>query len=909
MKKTIINDKSITGQKNKRQPNKKAIKPKSQRVESERNQTHTLEGRAIRYRYLFEHLLNGVAYCKMIFENGQPQDFIYLEVNSAFESLTGLKDVVGKKVTEVVPGIREANPELFEVYGRVAMTGKPERVETHVEALKMRFSISVYSYEKKYFLAVFDLITETQHAAEYFRKLVDASPDAIVVTNSTGKIILVNLQTEELFGYSRYEILGKNVDSLLPERYRSRHGINRLTYFHKPLVRQMGVGLALFALTKDGAEFPVDISLSPLQTEEGILVMAAIRNVTERKRSEAELHQSEEFTRLLVRGVRDYAIFMLDPTGRVVSWNAGAERIKGFRADEIIGEHFSRFYKDVDVKSGKPEKELEIARQTGHFREVGMRVRKDGSEFLADVTISPLYDEDGKLRGFARLTRDITERRQAEDALSRSEQDYRMLFENLPIALYRSAADGRILDANPAMVKMFGYKDRESILPVNISDLHVDPDSNKKFTSEIEKTDFIFNFEAELKRLDGTTFWSEDRSQIIRDEDGKLMFYEGSLIDITERKRSEEKIRRQLGQLAALREIDRVIASSFDLRYNLGWILDNLTKELGVDAADILILNPVSSRLEYGGGTGFRTKSTEKEIMQSGLRYAMRAVLDRQLVYFPNLKDEPNDLLATNVLADEDFACYYGVPLMAKGSVKGVLEIFQRTSREPDQEWLDFTNSMASQAALAIDNASLFENLQRSNIDLTLAYDATIEGWSRAMDLRDKETEGHTQRVTVIALELAGRFGIKDEELVGVRRGALLHDIGKMGVPDGILLKPGPLTEEEWIIMKKHPALAFEMLSPIHYLQSAMDIPYCHHEKWDGTGYPRGLKGDQIPLTARIFSVVDVWDALTSDRPYRGAWSNEKVLEYLKSESGKHFDPQVLKTCLESGVFDRKDFK
>jgi HD-GYP domain-containing protein (c-di-GMP phosphodiesterase class II) len=158
-------------------------------------------------------------------------------------------------------------------------------------------------------------------------------------------------------------------------------------------------------------------------------------------------------------------------------------------------------------------------------------------------------------------------------------------------------------------------------------------------------------------------------------------------------------------------------------------------------------------------------------------------------------------------------------------------------------------------------------------------------------------------------MELAGLFGLKDEEMVGIRRGALLHDIGKMGVPDGILLKPGKLTEDEWLIMKKHPSLAFEMLSPIRYLQSAIDIPYCHHEKWDGTGYPRGLIGEQIPLPARIFSVIDVWDALTSDRPYRSAWPNAKVLEYLRSESGTSFDPEVVKICLGAGVFERQGRK
>jgi putative nucleotidyltransferase with HDIG domain len=193
----------------------------------------------------------------------------------------------------------------------------------------------------------------------------------------------------------------------------------------------------------------------------------------------------------------------------------------------------------------------------------------------------------------------------------------------------------------------------------------------------------------------------------------------------------------------------------------------------------------------------------------------------------------------------------------------------------------------------------LFESLQRSNLELSLAYDSTIEGWSRALDLRDKETEGHTQRVTKITLKLAQSFGLSEAELVQVRWGALLHDIGKMGVPDGILLKPGPLTDEEWTIMRNHPALAYEMLAPIRYLRRALDIPYCHHEKWDGSGYPQGLKGVLIPLEARIFAVVDVWDALNSDRPYRPAWEKEKVLEHIRAEAGTHFDPQVVDMFLQ----------
>ena len=195
------------------------------------------------------------------------------------------------------------------------------------------------------------------------------------------------------------------------------------------------------------------------------------------------------------------------------------------------------------------------------------------------------------------------------------------------------------------------------------------------------------------------------------------------------------------------------------------------------------------------------------------------------------------------------------MPLIAKGEVKGVLEVFHRASLPRNPEWMDFLATLAGQAAITIDQTQLFDDLQRANFELIIAYDATIEGWARAMDLRDKETESHTRRVTEMTISLAKAMGIKDNEILHIRRGALLHDIGKMGVPDNILLKEGKLTEEEWGLMRRHPQFAYEMLQPIKYLRQSLDIPYCHHEKWDGTGYPRGLNGEQIPFAARIFAV------------------------------------------------------
>jgi HD-GYP domain-containing protein (c-di-GMP phosphodiesterase class II) len=277
-----------------------------------------------------------------------------------------------------------------------------------------------------------------------------------------------------------------------------------------------------------------------------------------------------------------------------------------------------------------------------------------------------------------------------------------------------------------------------------------------------------------------------------------------------------------------------------------------------------------------------------------GESFGGRAALERRTVQIANPQALEQGFTPAIDQSVEAFVFYCGVPLVVKGEVKGVLEVFHRSVFEGNPEWLEYMDTLAEQAAIAIDNGQLFENLERSNQELSLAYDATIEGWSRALDLRDRETEGHTLRVTDVTLRLARAAGASDAELVHVRRGALLHDIGKLGVPDAILLKPAALTAEETAIMRRHPLFAYEMLAPIAYLRPALDIPQYHHEMWNGQGYPYGLRGEQIPMMARLFAVVDVWDALLSDRPYRPGWPEQNVLDYIRSRSGSHFDPQAV---------------
>ena len=357
---------------------------------------------------------------------------------------------------------------------------------------------------------------------------------------------------------------------------------------------------------------------------------------------------------------------------------------------------------------------------------------------------------------------------------------------------------------------------------------------------------------------------------------------------------------RRLERLQALRAIDIAISSHQSLPETLDVLLEQITRQLDVSAALVLLTESDGRHLVYAAGRGFNTVGLQVARLPWGGEHAGRAAREQRVVAVPDLHDHLDSFARADRLQAEGFVSYFAAPLIIKGEVRGVIELFDRVRQGPDPEWLSFLEALAGQAAIAIDNTTLVDDLQRSNLELAQAYDATIEGWSRALDLRDHETEGHTRRVTELSVALARWVGgFTPAELVHLRRGALLHDIGKMGIPDSILLKEGPLDDAEWVVMRRHPQLAHDMLSTIAYLRPALDIPLAHHEWWNGAGYPHGLAGEAIPRAARLFAIIDVWDALRSDRPYRRAWPEAKVRAYLTERAGTQFDPALLAAFLE----------
>jgi len=357
--------------------------------------------------------------------------------------------------------------------------------------------------------------------------------------------------------------------------------------------------------------------------------------------------------------------------------------------------------------------------------------------------------------------------------------------------------------------------------------------------------------------------------------------------------------------------IATALNSSLGLKEVLDYILVNLNQVVPYDTANIMLMDEkdeLTARIEATSGYEERglqdyieTVSikinevlTLKSMAQSGKPYTV-----------PDTSLDPNWI---PYKPTEWIKSYIASPIIVKTKIIGFLNLNSNVSNFYNKEKAERLLGFSEQAGIAISQAKLMHDLQKAHRELEKAYESTLKGWSKALELRDQETEDHCHRVEILTYKLSCRMGIHEPVLTQIRYGVYLHDIGKIGIPDSILKNTSTLTDEQWDIMRQHPVYAYNILNQIEYLAPSIDIPYCHHEKWDGTGYPRRLKGENIPLAARIFAIVDVWDAITHDRVYHKAWDVDQAITFIKEQSGKHFDPQVVeffvKMIVENGEKD-----
>ncbi len=659
--------------------------------------------------------------------------------------------------------------------------------------------------------------------------------------------------------------------------------------------------------------------LTVLQSEKGLLFVVASafvlfaavrREFRARERAEDALRETGEKYRQLMLGANDGIVIADGATGVILEVNRKIEELTGREAGELVGRHFSELHPASEIDRCRKLLEEVLANKSSLANQLCLLQNGD-AEVPVEVSAS-LLEINGKPVVMG-IFRNITARKIAEEAGRKEKERAEQYLDVAGVILRVLDRNGVVTLINKKGSEILGYPEAE-ITGKNWFEYFV-PDRLKTevrlvfariISGEAELSEYYENPVVTRSGEERAIAW---QNTILRDDQGLVTGTLSSGEDITARKKAEEQARSRHEHLTTLHAIDQVISSSLDLRMTLEQFLNLVITQLHVDAADVLLLNAHTQMLEYGAMQGFRNARIRSSLLRIGEGIAGKAALERRSIGIPNLRDASSGFVRGRLLEGEDFIAYYVVPLIAKGQVKGVLEILHRTPLSFDEEWVNFLEALASQAAIAIDNAALFNDVQRSNAELILAYDTTIAGWARALELRDKETEGHTQRAAEMTLRIARVMHLKEEDLVHVRRGALLHDIGKMTIPDSVLLKNGPLTNDEWTLMRRHPAYAFELLAPIAYLRPAIDIPYCHHERWDGTGYPRGLKGEQIPLAARIFALADTWDALYSDRRYRAAWSEEQVREHIRSLSGTQLDPVVVEIFLGMERADIEEIK
>jgi PAS domain S-box-containing protein len=737
------------------------------------------------------------------------------------------------------------------------------------------------------------------------QKIFDGTYDAIFVHDYKGKILEANQRMQQLFGINHEQVLQTTVRNLSCPPDIQKYSVD-------DILNQVQTGKELlfewkFIRLSDNHPFDAEVGLRPIIWQGKESVLAVVRDISERKEIELE-RQKNQHAIEHSQALAHVGHFFYDIETHILTWSKELYRIYGLdpsmpppsEEEQRLMIHSEDWERVNEAKM--------YALHSGEAVNVEYRIhRPDGSLRYLNLMMDWDRNEDGVIVSLNGTIQDITRQREYEEVLRSSEEKFRSVVDQLSEGFMLVDEDATITTWNRALEKISGLA-RETVLGCKSWDIQAklssQNDQSKGTLSRIKSIT--------LQALqEGKSIYFQPEGFIFPYQQGNIQktilqtafpvvtrhgYRIGSLFrDITDLKRSQEQVQREVQKLNALHEIDTRIVNQDSLTDILESIGEQACNLLKADAVLFLLLEHETQQLKIAASLGFKTDVNTYPHLITSDCYPWRALEKGKLLY----STEDEECHECDCFKNEGFKASYSFPIITNRQAKGVIELFTYEPLQIDAEWSEFMEILAGQTAIAMEKTGLFHELQASNTELNLAYEATIAGWSRALELRDKETRGHSERVMHLACELAQKLGYSTKDMQHFRRGVLLHDIGKMGVPDNILLKPSPLTEDEWQIMRMHPDFAYQLLADIPYLRPALEIPYCHHERWDGSGYPRGLKGEEIPLSARIFAVVDVWDALISDRPYRPGWTHAATRQYLLQNAGVTFDPEVIKVFLD----------
>jgi PAS domain S-box-containing protein len=700
---------------------------------------------------------------------------------------------------------------------------------------------------------------------ERYQELLDNLGQGICILNNENTFTYSNPAGEEIFGVAQGELAGQPLSVfLVPGRTENLE----FDQFRKTGGQLLTTEVEIIRRDKARRVPQVTIRTHVDSTGAAKGLICSFLDITEKKEAEMVLRKSEERFRYIFEQMAVGFSQNEAATGKYIRVNQKFCDIVGYSKEELA----RKTYKDITYPEDLEEDEILGERLLrGEIKVYTMEkryIRKGGDIVWVNLTVSTMWEEGDEAVYNIAVIEDITERKKTEAALEKSTAELVLAIEGSGVGIWDWNLETREATINDRWAEMIGYNKEELdfVFKNNLAGL-CEPHDFARFRENFgsireRKTD---QFESEMRLLhkEGYWIWMLLHAKVTGwDANGQPTRITGTQLDISERKRTEESIREKEFWLRESQRVGRIGTYVLDIEHD-SWhsspVLDDL---FGIDQ------------------TYPKSTATWSEILH------------------PDDREDTLKYLTENVLRD-------GLPFDREYRINRISDMAVRWMWGRGEIVFDDGKAVRMVGTIQdiTDQKMAEEELLKTTLELQTAYDATLLGWSNALELRERETAGHSHRVVELTLEMARRLNFHENEMIHVQRGALLHDIGKMGIPDNILLKPGPLSDDEWVIMKQHPIYAYRLLSKIPYLQPALDIPYYHHERFDGSGYPNGLAGEGIPLAARIFAIVDVWDALLSDRPYRPAWTAEAVRKYLLDQAGKQFDPDLVKVFLDLAVY------
>ena len=861
----------------------------------------------IRYRGLVEQASDGIFLV-------HPNQY-FVDVNPSGCAMLGYsaEEILKLKITDIL--MLENDDDKDKLFDDL-LAGKAiiiERVIKRKDGSILPVEVSAKILPSGFFQGIVRDISERKQTEEalaereaYFRALIENSAEGVAIIDVDGIVRYIAPSDERLTGYSSSEVQGQSAF-----RYIHPQDIAKLkVVFNEGVTTPGAVRTTGYRLKHKNGEWRYfEITGHNMLSDPHISgIVVNYRDVTERRHADQALQESQARLEAIIASALN-GIITINEDQIIVLFNPSAERIFGYSSAEVLGQPLerlipqryhhshSRYVEDYST-SGKS------IRKKGLLDSLYGK-RADGEEFPMEAFLSN-SEVDGK-KFYTVIFQDITERRQSEDALRESERKFRTLAENIPSVVYQCKNDLHytMIYLNDSIEALTGYS-KEDFLEGRLSffDLY-HPDDQKKIPVPSKERPHLnssqFHITYRIRHKSGEWRWVDEWGAGVLDNEGTVQYLEGVMVDVTEQKRAEEDLRRHAMELETLAAASSALRTAQNVSEMVPILARHALRAVGGTYASIFLLDAQTGEFVSHGWFSEDAREDFSVPDESRLRHAPnqgitgRVAATGEIYISEDIQKDP-----VIVILEAEQKRLKGVhggislPLREQEKIIGVMHIWSAEPRIFNDSDIRLLTALAETTGNSIHRSILFEQTQRHADELAMAYDNTLAGWARALELRDELTEGHTRRVTELTLKLADALHIPENEKIHIRRGALLHDIGKMGIPDSILHKPGAFTAQERKIMQQHTQYAYDMLISIPFLQAAIDIPYCHHEHWNGAGYPRGLKGEEIPLAARIFSVVDVWDALTSDRPYREAWSKARTRDYILERVGTQFDPRVV---------------